>query len=166
MVQLTSPPRGLSLSHPVVLISTWFGSGLLPKAPGTWGSVAAMPFALLIWWTGGALWLALGGVLLFVAGIWASQQYALALGRDDPSEVVVDEVAALWLVLAALPVTPFNWFSGFLLFRLFDIVKPWPIGWADGRIKGGIGIMLDDVIAAFYTVLLFVAVDIAIASLT
>ena len=165
MAQFTSPPRGLSLSHPVVLIATWLGSGLLPKAPGTWGSVAAVPFALLIWWVGGAFWLALAGVLLFGAGLWASQRYALALGRDDPSEVVVDEVAALWLVLAALPVTPFNWFAGFLLFRFFDILKPWPIGWADGRIKSGFGIMLDDVIAAFYAVLVFIVADIAIASL-
>jgi len=165
MAQLTTPPEGLPLTHPVVLISTWFGSGLLPKAPGTWGSLAAIPFALLIWWVGGALWLAFAGLVLFSVGIWAAQQYANAASRDDPPEVVVDEVAALWLVLAALPATPFNWIAGFLLFRLFDIAKPWPVGLADGRIKGGFGIMLDDIIAAFYAVLLFVIADIAIASL-
>ena len=165
MAQLTSPPKGLSFTHPVVLLATWFCSGLLPKAPGTWGSVAAVPFALLIWWGLGSGALAIAGVVLFGIGIWASAQYALALGRDDPSEVVIDEVAAIWLVLAALPTTPFNWFAGFLLFRFFDIVKPWPIGFVDGRIKGGLGIMLDDMFAAFYAVLLFILADIAIASL-
>ena len=165
MAQLTSPPQGLSFTHPVVLIATWFGSGLLPKAPGTWGSVAAVPFALLIWWVLGSAWLAVFGIVLFGIGIWAAQQYALALGRDDPSEVVVDEVAALWLVLAALPVTPFNWIAGFLLFRLFDIAKPWPVSLADKHIKGGFGIMLDDIVAAFYAVLVFIIADIAIASL-
>lgn len=149
----TPIPAPLRFADPVTLIATWFGSGLLPKAPGTWGSLAALPPAFLLAWFGGAPALVMGAALAFVLGIPAAARYAAALGRDDPSEIVIDEVAAQWLVLAALPLTPLAWLIGFLLFRFFDVVKPWPVSLADRRLKGGLGIMTDDMVAAAYAIL-------------
>jgi phosphatidylglycerophosphatase A len=146
-------PPGLRLTDPVALAATWFGAGLLPKAPGTWGSLAALPPALLLAWLGGPWALMAGALAAFALGLWASARYAAAAGKDDPSEVVIDEVAAQWLVLAFLPLAPLPWLAGFALFRLFDAAKPWPVSLADRRLKGGFGIMADDMVAAGCTVL-------------
>lgn len=140
----------LPFQHPAVLIALWFGSGRLPGAPGTWGSLAALPFAAALAWWGGQTLLLAAGLALVPLGIWASGRYAEASGREDPKEVVVDEVAGQWLTLAALPLDPLAYGLGFLAFRLFDILKPWPVSVADRRVGGGLGIMLDDVIAAVY----------------
>jgi phosphatidylglycerophosphatase A len=94
-----------------------------------------------------------GALAAFALGLWASARYAAAAGKDDPSEVVIDEVAAQWLVLAFLPLAPLPWLAGFALFRLFDAAKPWPVSLADRRLKGGFGIMADDMVAAGCTVL-------------
>jgi phosphatidylglycerophosphatase A len=151
---LTPLPASLRFGDPVALIATWFGSGLLPKAPGTWGSLAALPAALLLHWIGGPWMLVAGSMVAFAVGIWAAARYAAALGKADPSEVVIDEVAAQWLVLSVLPLTPFAWLAGFAFFRFFDVAKPWPVSLADRRLKGGIGIMADDMVAALYAILL------------
>lgn len=134
--------------RPESLIATWFGSGLLPTAPGTWGSLAALPPALAIVWLGGPWSLLAAAVALFAIGIWASAAYAGK--RQDPGEVVVDEVAAQWLVLVPCALDPRLYPLAFVAFRIVDIFKPWPANWADKRIKGGLGIMLDDVLAAPY----------------
>ena len=136
--------------HPVSLLATWFGSGLLPGAPGPWGSLAALPFAWLLVQLGGAPLLAAATILLFVIGIPVSARYAQQLGDADPGAVVIDEVAGQWL--AILPVAhalPF-YLVAFAAFRLFDIVKPWPVGWLDRHLKGGLGIMADDLAAGVY----------------
>ncbi|HUT51175.1 MAG TPA: phosphatidylglycerophosphatase A [Alphaproteobacteria bacterium] len=132
-------------------LATWFGAGLMPKAPGTWGSLAALPFAWLILHYGGYWWLAGAAVLVFLVGWWASNVYIAGTSATDPGAVVIDEVAGQWLTL--LPATTlvwWHWAVGFALFRFFDIVKPWPVGWADRRVKGGFGVMIDDVIAGVY----------------
>ncbi len=134
----------------VQLIATWFGAGLLPKAPGTWGSASALPLAWVLVAIGGPALLLAAAAVVFLLGWWASDRYAKTTGRDDPSEVVVDEVVGQWLTLLAAPLNPVAYLGGFLLFRLFDIRKPWPVGWADQRVGGGLGIMLDDVLAALY----------------
>jgi phosphatidylglycerophosphatase A len=134
--------------RPESLLATWFGSGLLPKAPGTWGSLAAVPPAALIVWLGGP-WALLGAaVLVFLVGVWASAKYAGR--RQDPGEVVIDEVAAQWLVIFPCALDLRLYILAFVAFRVADVLKPWPAGWADKRIKGGLGIMLDDVLAAPY----------------
>ncbi|WP_421709591.1 phosphatidylglycerophosphatase A [Algihabitans sp.] len=130
------------------LIATWFGAGLLPKAPGTWGSLAALPFAAAIVWLGGPWALLAAAVLLFLVGIWASAKYAGS--RADPGEVVVDEVVAQWLVIFPVALDLKLYLLAFVTFRVADILKPWPANWADRRIKGGLGIMLDDILAAPY----------------
>ena len=136
-----------SLSNPGVLMATWFGSGYLPKAPGTWGSVAALPFAWAIVNFGGYWALAVASVAVFVVGIWASNVYMSKTGTHDPGAIVIDEVAGQWIVLLAAPLDPAAYFLGFVLFRVFDVLKPWPISWADNNIDGAWGVMMDDVLA-------------------
>jgi phosphatidylglycerophosphatase A len=136
-----------------MLISTWFGVGLSPLAPGTCASLAALPLAWAIRAISGAPGLAASLVVIFSAGIWAADAAAKASEAQDPATIVVDEVAGQWLVLLAAPVDPVAWLFAFVLFRLFDTWKPWPVRWADRHLKGGLGIMLDDILAAGYALL-------------
>jgi phosphatidylglycerophosphatase A len=145
---------GLPLRHPATLIATWFGSGLMPWAPGSWGSLAALPFAWVIGRFGGGPGLVLAAAILFLLGWWASNVAISGSGVADPGAVVVDEVVGQWLTLSVAPVDPLAYAVGFLLFRLFDIWKPFPASWADRRVKGGLGIMLDDVFAGIYAAFL------------
>jgi phosphatidylglycerophosphatase A len=148
---------GLQAWHPAVVLATWFGAGLLPAAPGTWGSFAALPCAWAIRSLWGVTGLAVGTALVVAVGWWAAATVAEASAVKDPGAVVIDEVAAQWLVLLAAPLDPLAWALAFLLFRIFDIWKPWPVRWADRRIRGGLGIMLDDLLAAVYAVLVMSA---------
>lgn len=135
------------------LIATWFGSGLIKPAPGTWGTAAALPFAWLIAWATDPLWLIPAAAVFFVIGVWAADRYDAAHGSHDASEIVVDEVVGVWLVLSIVPPDWIHYLAGFLLFRFFDILKPWPIRWADKKVSGGFGVMLDDVLAAGYALI-------------
>jgi len=132
------------------VLSVWFGAGLLPKAPGTWGSIAALPLAYALAHWGSLEILAGATIAVFVIGVWSSEITSRDMGVSDPSEIVIDEVAGQWLTLLVVPPDLFLYACGFILFRLFDIWKPWPISWADQKIKGGMGIMLDDIIAGVY----------------
>lgn len=143
-------PAGVSLLQPDVLLSTWFGSGLIAFASGTWGSLAALPFAWLIAYYISPLALIPASILIFLVGLWSSGSFAKKLGKKDPSPVVIDEVAGMWLTLALVPISPLAYLIGFLVFRVADIVKPWPANWADRELPGGIGIMLDDMISGLY----------------
>ena len=149
----------MPLSHPAALIATWFGAGLLPWAPGSWGSLAALPCAWAIVSLAGPGVLAAGAALAFALGCWAGGVTSQASGRDDPGFIVIDEIAAQWLVLAAVPLD-WRWYlAGFVLFRVFDVVKPWPARLVERTCKGGFGIMLDDVVAALYVLLLLLAAE-------
>jgi phosphatidylglycerophosphatase A len=144
---------------PARLLATWFGVGYAPIAPGTWGSLAALPFAALIAWLAGPWALVPAAAVLFLLGCWASDRVSRDSRASDPQYVVVDEVVGQWLTLAVAPLDPLAYGLGFLLFRIADILKPWPAGWADREIKGGLGIMLDDALAAIYSAgLLWLAV--------
>ncbi len=145
----------LKFLHPATLISTWFGSGLIKFAPGTWGSLAALPFAWVIFGQFGWIGLVIASLLAYVIGIWASGKYSEALGREDPGSVVIDEVAGQWLALAIVPLDPFLYLLSFLLFRFFDIVKVFPANWLDKNVKGGLGIMSDDMVAGLYALAIF-----------
>jgi phosphatidylglycerophosphatase A len=142
----------LPFRHPAVLLATWFGTGLLPITPGSWGSLAALPFAWAIRSHVGTTGLAVATVIVFAVGWWVAATVAKASSIEDPSAVVIDEVAAQWLVLLPAPLDPLAYAVAFLLFRIFDIWKPWPVRWADRHVKGGLGIMLDDLLAAVYAV--------------
>jgi len=136
-----------SLAHPGVLLATWFGAGYLPKAPGTWGSVGALPFAWVLVEIGGLYALGAATLVVFVVGLWASKVYMDKTGAHDPGAIVIDEVVGQWIVLLAAPLEVLPYAVAFVLFRFFDVLKPWPISWADRHIGGAMGVMVDDVLA-------------------
>jgi len=146
-------PGTLPVWHPAFVLATWFGSGLLPKIPGTWGSAAALPFAWLIASYGGPWLLLAAAAVAFAAGIWAAGVYSRHTGIKDASPIVIDEVAGQWLTLAPFVPDPTTYLAGFVLFRVADIAKPWPANWADRSLDGGLGVMLDDLFAGAYAAL-------------
>jgi phosphatidylglycerophosphatase A len=135
--------------HPVHFLAYGFGAGLSPKAPGTAGTLVAVPLYLLLLNTDPLTYLCVLLVAL-VAGVFICGYTAGATGLDDPKGVVWDEITGYLITMVGLPLGWAWVVGGFLLFRLFDIWKPWPIRWLDRRIKGGFGIMLDDVVAALF----------------
>lgn len=143
-----------------VLIASGFGLGFLPKAPGTWGSLGALPVAWAVWSVAGS-WAVLGlAAILVVAGTAAVKSALSDSDVHDPSWVVVDEIAGQCLVLAPFPPDPITYALGFLLFRAADIVKPWPASAIDRRMTGPFGAMLDDLVAGLYALaLLFAATE-------
>ena len=134
-------------------VASFFGAGYLPKAPGTWGSLAALPFAWLIMRAGGASSLAAAAAVVFVIGVVVSNFATRDTREADPSWIVIDEVAGQWLTLLVAPPSLIGYAAGFALFRLVDIWKPWPIKWSERRFDGGLGIMIDDVLAAIYAMI-------------
>ncbi|MDR3428372.1 phosphatidylglycerophosphatase A [Silvimonas sp.] len=153
---LVPPDVRFLMSHPAHFIALGFGSGVAPKAPGTFGSLAAIPlFALMVWLWPPIVILSLTGVV-FLIGWWAADKTGHDLGVHDHGAIVIDEIVAMWLVLLAVPVNLFWWLAAFALFRLFDIWKPWPIRWFDAKVPGGLGVMLDDLLAALYAVIVLV----------
>jgi phosphatidylglycerophosphatase A len=152
------PGPAFLLSHPAHLIALGFGAGLLRPGPGTWATAATwLAFAAL----GRTLELPMAAQLLIAVaalavGTWAAQRTGTALGRPDAGEIVIDEIVAFWLVLLLLPAGERPWLRqvvAFALFRLFDILKPWPIGWVERRWPNAAGVMLDDLMAGAYTLL-------------
>lgn len=147
------PTLRLMLSHPAHLISLGFGSGLSPKAPGTAGSLLAwLIYPLIRTPLSEAAFLVMLAAF-FLAGILAADRTGRALGVSDHGAIVWDEMVAVWLVLLFTPATLLWQACAVALFRLFDITKPQPIRWADSKVKGGFGVMLDDLLAAGYTLL-------------
>jgi len=141
----------LPLSQPAGLLATWFGAGLMPRAPGTWGSLAALPVAWIIAYLGGLPALLAATAIVSVVGCWAAERYIRAHGKDDPGDIVIDEVAGQWLTLLPAATDLGLFAAGFVFFRIADILKPWPASWADRRLKGGFGTMVDDLFAAVYS---------------
>jgi len=147
---LTPAQRRQLVASPAGWIACGFGSGLVPKAQGTAGSLVA----ILPW-----LWMrhlplptyALVVAIVFVIGIWACQVAGRQLGVDDHRALVIDEFVGQWIALVPALLAPW-WMvlAGFVLFRLFDVGKPWPIAWLDRRLKGGLGVMVDDVVAGIF----------------
>jgi len=152
--------RRALLAHPAGWIACGFGSGLSPVAPGTAGSLAA----LLPWFALREVplpYYAAVLVLAFVFGVWACDWAVRALKVSDPGAVVWDEFVGLWIALTPLLWMPKGalWIcAGFILFRIFDIAKPWPVSWADRHVGGGFGVMLDDVFAGLYAALAMILV--------
>ena len=135
------------------MIATWFGAGNAPKAPGTCGSLAALPFAFVISAIFGSSVLFLAAVAAYVAGVWSSDIVMKELGEHDPGRIVIDEVAGQWLTLIVAPLNVRAYLIGFVLFRLFDIFKPAPIRQIDAEMRNATGVMLDDIMAGFYAML-------------
>jgi phosphatidylglycerophosphatase A len=137
-------------TDPATLLATWFGSGLLPTAPGSFASLTALPLAALLVWLGGPVLVLGAAAALFAVGIWASDGYMATVKVHDPPAIVIDEVVGQWLTLALLPLDPLLYALGFLLFRIIDVVKPWPTNFIDRAVTGGFGVMLDDAVAGVY----------------
>ncbi len=138
-------------------VATLGGVGLMPRGPGTWGSLAALPLGAALHAIGGPWLLIIAAVALFFEGLWATTQITRWQDDQDPSYVVVDEVVGQWVAILPLSFGAWHvgasilalwpgWIAAFVLFRLFDILKPGPVGWAD-RLHTPLGVMLDDVIA-------------------
>ena len=147
---MNSSQPSLPKWHPATILLTWFHSGFSSFAPGTCGSLASIPFAWIILNLFGSYTLLIVLCFLFMLGVWFSRWALQKLEEKDPQIIVVDEVVGQSLVLAVAPITPTSYLLAFMLFRLFDICKPWPIYLIDKKMKGPVGIMLDDVIAALY----------------
>jgi phosphatidylglycerophosphatase A len=143
-------PPDVPFLHPASLIATWFGSGLAPIAPGTWGSLAALPFGAALAYYAGPVGLALATCAATAAGTWAASVIVDRGRVQDPGLIVIDEVAAMWLTLLFAPLTWWGYALAFLLFRAADVFKPFPAGWCDRHIHGGFGVMLDDLVAGLY----------------
>lgn len=143
----------ISLKNPWHFLAIGFGSGLVPKAPGTFGTLAAVP---LVWFCSTYLsfnlYLLLT-VLFSIAGIWICGKTADDMQVHDDSSIVWDEVVGFMITMLAVPLSWQTLLAGFILFRLFDIAKPWPISYLDKHVHGGFGIMADDVLAGIFSLI-------------
>ncbi|WP_318480811.1 phosphatidylglycerophosphatase A [Photobacterium leiognathi] len=145
----TNPKDLLKMSNPWHLLATGFGSGLAKYVPGTMGTLAAIPFYLLLaqlpfgWYLAAVLVAALIGVKICTITSGDMKVH-------DHGSIVWDEFVGFWITMAIAPTVSWQWvLTGFILFRFFDMVKPWPISWLDKHVKGGFGIMVDDILAGF-----------------
>lgn len=146
-------------------ISTMFYSGLISRGPGTWGSLAAIPPGLFLFWFGGIGTLLLASFIVFFLGWYVAAKFSAVTRIHDDKRIVIDEVVGQWITLAAaLYLFGFLIISAviaFILFRFFDILKPWPIFWCDQKLKNAFGIMLDDVLAACYAIIVMIGLHYA-----
>ncbi len=134
------------LKDPVVLVAVGFGSGLAPKAPGTAGTLVAIPLFILMQPLPLVTYLLIT-TCLFIAGIWICTYAAEKFGVHDHPAIVIDEIVGYLITMIAAPEGWLAVVAGFVLFRLLDALKPWPVSWFDRNVNGGLGIMLDDVVA-------------------
>jgi len=157
-----APDRHFLFSHPAHFIALGFGAGLAPRAPGTFGTLIAVPIAWVLLLALPPLLIAFMAIPAFFLGVWACTVTGRDLGIEDHGSMVIDEIVA-FLPLAALSLpsalathNPVLLVAAFVLFRLFDIVKPPPIRALERNVRGGFGVMVDDVVAAFYAYVAFV----------
>jgi phosphatidylglycerophosphatase A len=143
-----------NFKHPAIVLATWFGCGLMKPAPGTWGTVGALPFGIFMLALGGWPVLLAGAVIVSIAGYWAAGEYERQSGTHDSSSIVIDEAAGMWIALLTAALNPVSASLAFILFRAFDILKPWPVGWADKKLPGALGVMADDILAGVIAAIL------------
>ncbi len=144
------------LQNPICLLAFGFGTGLAPKAPGTFGTLPALLFAWLYMLTGLApVYLSALCIPLFLVGIFFCDKTSDRLGVADYGGIVWDEIVAMLLILSVIPFVWCWWLLAFILFRFFDALKPWPISYFDRTVHGGFGIMLDDLLAVIPTLVCF-----------
>ncbi|MCO6504985.1 MAG: phosphatidylglycerophosphatase A [Snodgrassella sp.] len=143
--------------HPICWLGFGFGTGLAPKAPGTFGTLPALPLAALWLMLDLPLWQnILTALIVFLVGIPICDFTERLLQQQDYGGIVWDEIAAMMLILYCIPHSPIWWIAAFAVFRLFDALKPWPIRWFDAHFHGGLGIMLDDLIAAIMSLIILI----------
>lgn len=142
--------KKLDLKDPNVWLATWGGCGLSKYAPGTVGTLGGLPLGLLLLFIGGWPWLFMGFIIVIVIGYRATVKFEAMTGEHDSGAIVIDEVAGILLTLMTATPNIVSFVAAFFLFRLFDVLKPWPVSWADKKLKGALGVMADDILAALY----------------
>ena len=140
----------VSLLNPVHFLALGFGSGLAAKMPGTFGTLAALPLVVLLSHYASFSVYLIVTILVSIVGIWICGKTAQDMGQHDDSSIVWDEIAGMMITMLAVPLTWQTLLVGFVLFRFFDILKPWPISYLDKHVHGGFGIMIDDVLAGLF----------------
>ncbi len=147
--------KKINLKNPVHFLAVGFGSGLLKPAPGTWGTLAGLMLSILLWnITQSNLFFIFLTVISFIFGSYLCQKMSNDLGVHDDGRIVWDEIVAIFLMFAFLP--EYNWFTyilTFISFRIFDILKPYPIRYFDEKLESGLGIMVDDILAAIFALI-------------
>ncbi len=143
----------LDFKKPESWLATWFGAGLLSPAPGTWGTLAGLPLGAVLMWEGGVLALLIGLAVIIPLGWWATRCVEAQTGDHDAGYIVIDEVAGLWVALMAAELGHLSILLAFLLFRVFDVLKPWPCSYFDKKLTGPASVMLDDLAAGAYAAL-------------
>ena len=146
--------KRVSLANPIHFLALGFGSGLAPKAPGTFGTIAAVPLVCLLAYSTTLTGYLLVTLIASVIGIWLCGRTAKDMMVHDDSSIVWDEIAGLLITMVAVPLSWQSLLLGFVLFRIFDILKPWPISYLDARVHGGFGIMIDDILAGLFALIL------------
>ncbi|MGB1077286.1 MAG: phosphatidylglycerophosphatase A [Bdellovibrionales bacterium] len=139
--------KRIKKSDPAIIMATWFGSGYMFPAPGFWGTLASMPLGIVLLAMTSKLTLGLVAILVFILGLWAAKQFEDQSKSHDSSMIVIDETAGILITLLFASPNPTSILLAFLLFRLFDSAKPWPISWLDKKIDGAFGVMIDDILA-------------------
>ena len=152
MSKNTPIPKGF-LKNPIHLFALGFGTGCAPKMPGTIGTLVGVLFYLPMVYLSWPIYIGVT-ITLFLLGIWLCEVTANDLGVHDHGGIVWDEIVGFLITMTAVPPDWRFVVLGFVLFRLFDIWKPWPINWLDSKISGGLGIMVDDVLAAIYALII------------
>lgn len=156
-------PAHLNLKKPHVMAASWFGSGFINPAPGTWGSLAALPPGLLIYWIGGPALLALAIIGVAVLGfLWAIPKFEQDHGGKDSPMIVIDEVAGQWIPLLIAGLNPFLILLSFGLFRFFDIFKIWPASIFDKKMNNAFSVMADDIFAGLYATLVVMFIQLLV----
>lgn len=143
----------LDFKDPALWVATWGGCGLMRPAPGTWGTLGGLPLGILLCFAGGPLALLAGFGVVMVLGFWAAGRFIAMSGEEDSPMIVIDEVAGLLVALIPAGLEPPLIAAAFVLFRAFDILKPWPVCWLDSKLGGPASVMLDDVMAGIYAAL-------------
>ena len=143
-------PEQLDTKEPYVWLASWFGCGFINPAPGTWGSLGALPFGVILYMFGGAYGLAMAAFIITLIGLWSADKFDKVMDGHDSKMIVIDEVAGQWIALIPAALNPALILIAFILFRFFDILKPWPISFIDKRVPGALGVMGDDIIAGLF----------------
>jgi phosphatidylglycerophosphatase A len=151
--------KKLDFKNPATWIATWFGCGLMRPAPGTWGTLGALPFGLIFLALFGKVGLGLAVIILLPIAFWSVHKFQQMTDTHDSSMIVIDEVAGMWIALLASGLSPLSIVLAFLLFRFFDILKPFPVGWLDKNLSGAAGVIVDDLAAGVYAALCLFAIN-------
>jgi len=146
-------PKELNRKKLYTWLASWFGCGFINPAPGTWGSLGAIPFGIAIYILGGTISLTIATIAITIIGLWAAHHFDKDMDGHDSKMIVIDEVAGQWIALIPAALNPILIIIAFATFRFFDILKPFPIGMIDKKAPGAWGVMFDDVVAGIFAAL-------------